>query len=93
MSRKKKVDEQPQATPEAAPPVVQPRAGFPAWLDTMTCTKPFTVEDCTTLFGMLKLEMPGYAIDVHFDATHVHVRAYEVKNPLWAAFSRDLELK
>lgn len=94
MSRKKKAEEPAQATPEAAAPVQQPRDGFPAWLDGMTATKPFTIADCTELHAMLKKDMPGFAaIDVCFDDTHVHVRAYRTRNSLTADLYRTLELQ
>lgn len=94
MSRKKKVDEpQVQATPEATPEPEQPRAGFPAWLDTLTVTKPFTVNDCVELHSMLKRDMPpGFIIDVVFDATHVHVFAYRSRDVFIATYTRDLVL-
>lgn len=102
MSRKKKDAE---ATPDPArcgvAPVVDgvshplaPRDGFPAWLDGMTATKPFTIADCTELHAMLKKDMPTCAaIDVCFDETHVHVRAYRTRDSLTADWYRTLELK
>lgn len=86
MSRKKKVDEQPQATPE------QPRADFPAWLDTLEVTRPFTIADCSTLKDMLKKDMPTFLIDVVFDETHVHIFAYASRECMTATYKRDLVL-
>lgn len=93
MSRKKKTVDEPQATPEAAPAPEAPKAGFPAWLDTLTVTKPFTADDCRTLKDMLKRDMPpGFIFDVVFDETHVHVFAYATRDTFIATYTRDLVL-
>lgn len=95
MSRKKKVEEPAQpATPEAAAPAAPPRAGLPAWLDTMTCTRPFTVDDCLTLKEMIKRDMPaGFIFDVVYDETYVHIFAYATRDTFIATYTRDMELK
>lgn len=92
----KRFDEKPieRASLAARKELAAPRDGFPAWLDTMTATKPFTIADCTELHAMLKKDMPGFAaIDVCFDDTHVHVRAYRTSNALTADLYRTLVLK
>lgn len=101
MSRKKKAT---TAAPEApsssveteelpAPPKSVVPGGFPAWLDTMTCTRPFTIADCTELHAMVKRDMPpGFIVDVFFDDTHVHVWAWKSRDTFVATLKRELPL-
>lgn len=100
MSRKKKIEEKPAPEPEVrstgraeAPAAPPQQVGFPAWLDTMTCTRPFTIDDCNELHDMLKRDMPTFMIDVIFDDKHVHVYAYASRESMKPTCTRSLELK
>ena len=65
---------------------------MPPWFDAVQCTRPFTVDDAAALHGMIKADMPAYAVDVYWtkgDVIHVRLYANGLHKPV---FTRDLDV-
>lgn len=64
------------------------------WLDTVQCTKPFTLDDALDLYNLIRQDPAGrdHSIDVYWTKGDVvHVRLY-VPHSLTCVLARDIDV-